>query len=220
VEVIVREALRYLGAPYKYGGTTASGLDCSGLVYTVFASAGFKLSRSTQELYHRLPEVKGEILPGDLLFFNTTGGVSHVGIYLGTKKFIHAASQGPKTGVIISELDEAYYRQRYLGARRILKEVTPRLYLTVANDRIGTVLEAPLVRGKDFYLELKNCLPEAVLLKARLVPKGKEKTLWGKELNWQETGQYILNIEQSGTYCLEILGLKQQLWLKVEFRVE
>ncbi len=116
------EAERWLGTPYRYGGNDLSGIDCSGLVCRIYervygrslprqAKLQRKLGRSVA-----LPYLK----PGDLLFFrfNGTGGINHVGIYLGQGRFIHASTE---RGVVISELTDKYYRRHLVVARRILR---------------------------------------------------------------------------------------------------
>jgi hypothetical protein len=121
---IVEEAKTYLGVPYVWGGTTSKGLDCSGLVFRVFSNVmNRKLSRNVESLRKEGKDAKGDLLPADLVFFDTSGNCSatHVGIYIGEDTFIHAASAGRKRGVIISTLTEAYYKKRYLGARRLLE---------------------------------------------------------------------------------------------------
>lgn len=113
---------RYLGVTYRYGGANANGLDCSGFVQIVFAELGLKLPRTSALQFQAGIEVAREDLQeGDLVFFDTTGrGVSHVGIYLKDKQFIHAASNPGK--VTISSLTEKYWQPKYLGARRVLTD--------------------------------------------------------------------------------------------------
>jgi cell wall-associated NlpC family hydrolase len=122
---IAEIAQRYLGVAYKYAGITPEGFDCSGFVYFVFhEAAGMELSRSTTALWKSGKAVKlAEVRPGDLLVFTTVKpGASHVGIVLENSKekgiiFVHAASQGAKVGVIVSGLNESYYKARVMGAR-------------------------------------------------------------------------------------------------------
>ncbi|WP_250886506.1 C40 family peptidase [Bacillus sp. SM2101] len=119
-DVLMPAAKKYIGVPYKYGGTTVSGFDCSGYVRTVLGQAGISLPRTTGEQYNSGVKVdKANLRIGDLVFFNTSGsGVSHSGIYIGDDQFIH--SQNGK-GVSISSLNDPYYwKARYLGARRYL----------------------------------------------------------------------------------------------------
>jgi hypothetical protein len=115
---IVRQALRQLGAPYRWSGIGKGGFDCSGLVLHVFAALGVAVPHSSVAQYRAGIAVPPALLgPGDLVFFRTyTHGPSHVGIYLGRRLFIHASFS---RGVIVSSLDEPYYRSRYLGARRL-----------------------------------------------------------------------------------------------------
>jgi len=117
---VIDEASAWLGTPYKYGGSTRSGADCSGFVSTVYkTAAGRKLPRSSRDQAGAGNAVDiNKAKPGDLLFFNTSGGgVSHVGIYLGNRTFIHASTS---RGVIYSSLDEQYYKSRFLFARTVL----------------------------------------------------------------------------------------------------
>jgi hypothetical protein len=119
---IIATAEKYLGVPYVWGGTTADGFDCSGLVQTVFAENGISLPRGSGDQYRKGRKVrKGEMRPGDLVFFHTyTSGPSHVGIYVGDGKFIHAESS-PR-GVTVTPLSQPYWNERFLGARTWLTE--------------------------------------------------------------------------------------------------
>jgi len=126
----VIEASRvYLGTPYRYGGMTSAGLDCSGFINLSFRDAlGVSLPRSASGLFSwtvRIPYDKAQ--PGDFLFFrtDTTGNITHVGLYLGERVFIHAASAGARTGVIYSSLDEHYWSNVFAGAGRAFPESTP-----------------------------------------------------------------------------------------------
>ncbi|MBQ5780761.1 MAG: C40 family peptidase, partial [Spirochaetaceae bacterium] len=119
----VKHAKTFLGVPYSYGGMSRDGLDCSGFVNLVtFEAFDVALPRSAAQLFAQteaVSEIDKQL--GDLVFFRTTGStISHVGIYLGGNKFIHCASDGPHTGVIISSLEESYWQRTYVAARRIL----------------------------------------------------------------------------------------------------
>jgi len=114
---IVKSAFRFMGVPYVFGGTTPSGFDCSGFVQYVYNINGIKTPRMAHHQYYAgTPISRSQLRPGDLVFFETyTVGISHVGIYIGDNKFIHASSQG---GVRVNSLDQDYYRNRYRGAAR------------------------------------------------------------------------------------------------------
>jgi probable lipoprotein NlpC len=120
---LVTAAEAYLGTPYRYGGIDSRGLDCSGLVFLSFRDAlHTSVPRTAAGLYSWAEKISSsELKTGDLVFFITDGaGVSHVGIYAGNGRFIHAASAGPKTGVMYSRLDESYWKRAFTGAGRAL----------------------------------------------------------------------------------------------------
>lgn len=125
IKEILKDAEKYLGAPYKYAGNTSSGFDCSGFTVKVFEENNEKLPRRSQDQSNTGEEISiKEAKPGDLIFFATAGGskVSHVGIVHdigndGEVKFIHASTS---KGVIISSLNEKYWNKAYLFARRVL----------------------------------------------------------------------------------------------------
>jgi cell wall-associated NlpC family hydrolase len=116
---LVEQAMTYLGTPYRRGGTTRRGVDCSGLVGAVYGEQGLDLPRTAaQQFAEGVAVAASDLRPGDLVFFRDTykRGISHVGIYIGDGRFLHAA--GRRHGVIVSELSRPYYRTRYAGARR------------------------------------------------------------------------------------------------------
>lgn len=118
---IITCSMRFLGSPYRYGGTTARGFDCSGFVGHVFGLNDIKLPRSSREQAKVGTHVeKDSLIPTDLVFFKTGGSsrINHVGIYLGDSRFIHASST---RGIVINSLDDKYYKKAYYGARRVLK---------------------------------------------------------------------------------------------------
>lgn len=119
-EEILLQVINYLETPYKYGGNTENGIDCSGFTLQVFEkSTGIKLPRSAREQYTVGEKIEREELSfGDLVFFNTRrrSNPGHVGIYIGDDQFIHSSSS---LGVTISSLQEPYYKKRYVGARRV-----------------------------------------------------------------------------------------------------
>jgi cell wall-associated NlpC family hydrolase len=116
-EQLTRSALRFLGVPYVFGGTSTTGFDCSGFVQHVFAMLGMGLPRTADAQYDVGRPATGGPRAGDLVFFDTYGGVSHVGIYLGHGKFVHASSSH---GVEVSHLSESYWASRYVGAKRLI----------------------------------------------------------------------------------------------------
>jgi cell wall-associated NlpC family hydrolase len=119
---LLRVARGMLAVPYRFGGTTLWGLDCSGFVQKTFAFLNLDLPRTAREQYREgLKVAKSDLSPGDLVFFRTYAKyASHVGIYLGDNRFVHASSRDRK--VTIDSLDEPYYMKHYLGAKRLLAE--------------------------------------------------------------------------------------------------
>ena len=119
---VVRHALGYVGVPYHYGGDSAeTGFDCSGLVWRVYRqAAGVRLPRDTYSISRKGVAIPSrQLQPGDLVFFNTQRRpYSHVGIYLGKNRFVHAPSSG---GVVsVARISDRYWRQRFDGGRRIV----------------------------------------------------------------------------------------------------
>ena len=120
---LLETAESYLGTPYRYAGLDRRGLDCSGLVYLSFRDAlNYRIPRTSDGIYNWAEKIsKADLQIGDLVFFITTGPeVSHLGIYAGDGRFIHSASEGPRTGVMYSHLSEAYWERTYKGAGRAL----------------------------------------------------------------------------------------------------
>lgn len=109
---------KWYGTRYRYGGTTKKGIDCSSLTGQMMKAVySIDLPRTARKQYAACTKISGEeMTEGDLVFFNTRGGVSHVGLFLGDGYFVHASSSN---GVIISHLDDAYFKHRFIGAGRI-----------------------------------------------------------------------------------------------------
>jgi probable lipoprotein NlpC len=152
-ERLVFAAEQYLDVPYRYGGMDSLGLDCSGLVYLSFRDAlSVTAPRTAWEIElwtEKIPE--SELQKGDLVFFNTgdnaedkiPGRASHVGIYAGEGRFIHAASRGPRTGVIYSLLEEPSWRYGFTGAGRVLPPVPE------ADEKRPPVPPAFTIKGEE-----------------------------------------------------------------------
>ncbi len=121
-QAIVSTAKRYIGVPYRWGGQSArTGFDCSGLTMVVYRLNGLDLPRSSRQQWRiGKPVSRRQLAKGDLVFFATSGGrrVSHVGIYAGNDKFLHAPGRG--RAIKMSSLSNSYYRRHYLGARSYL----------------------------------------------------------------------------------------------------
>jgi LysM repeat protein len=117
-------AKKFIDIPYRFGGNSIFGIDCSGYVQKVYRMIGINLPRSAREQFHEgRPVNLGDLSIGDLLFFKTYASFpSHVGIYLGDNLFIHASSRGKK--VTIDRLTEPFYVKRFIGAKRVIGEDT------------------------------------------------------------------------------------------------
>ncbi|WP_027410754.1 C40 family peptidase [Anoxybacteroides tepidamans] len=116
---VITEAKKLIGTPYKFGGTTPKGFDCSGFVYYTYKKAGKTLPRSSASMYQTGKKVhKSNLRPGDLVFFTTyKKGASHVAIYIGNNSIIHATSS---KGVKIDNLNNSYWKPKFIGAKRVL----------------------------------------------------------------------------------------------------
>jgi cell wall-associated NlpC family hydrolase len=111
---VVEIARKHVGTPYRWGGSSPSGFDCSGLVRYVYAQVGVSLPHNAAEQYrYGRPISRDRLEPGDLVFFD---GLRHNGIYVGAGRFIHARQTGKRVG--IASLDEDWYAARWIGARR------------------------------------------------------------------------------------------------------
>jgi len=108
----------WYGTPYRLGGTTKNGVDCSAFSQFLFAAVyGFSIPRTAREQYNLTTRIsRTELKEGDLIFFNTRGGISHVGVYLQNNKFVHASTSG---GVMISDIFDEYWARKFIGVGRL-----------------------------------------------------------------------------------------------------
>lgn len=115
-----RTADSWLGVPYRFGGQSRSGIDCSGFVRQIFADVyGMQLPHNSSAMYKLgKPVSRSELKPGDLVFFRQMGYIDHSGIYMGGNWFIHSATS---VGVSYSALNAPYFGDHYAGARRLLE---------------------------------------------------------------------------------------------------
>ena len=112
---VVQIARKYVGTPYRWGGSGPSGFDCSGLVRYVYAQVGIDLPHNAAKQYALgAPVAREDLQPGDIVFFDR---LRHNGIYIGQGRFIHARQTGKR--VAIAGLDESWYAERWVGARRV-----------------------------------------------------------------------------------------------------
>lgn len=121
-EELIKTAQKFIAVPYLWGGSSSdAGFDCSGLAMTVYQLNGLDLPRSSKEQYEAgTPVERDSLLKGDLVFFATSGRdkVTHVGIYVGKGRFIHAPGRGKN--IRVDSLSRSYYKKRYLGGREYL----------------------------------------------------------------------------------------------------
>ncbi|MCL6637638.1 MAG: C40 family peptidase [Alicyclobacillus sp.] len=115
-ERVAQTAQQLLGTPYRWGGESRAGFDCSGLVRYTFAQNGVQLARTSYEQYQSGAALqRSQLVPGDLVFFSTDGpGPSHVGVYIGGDRFVNATGRG----VRVDSLSDPYWQAHYVGARR------------------------------------------------------------------------------------------------------
>lgn len=120
-DALRRAAESYLGVPYRFGGQSRAGMDCSGFIRQVFQEVhGMRLPRSSSAIYgFGEPVSKSDLRPGDLVFFKNLGFIDHSGIYMGKGYFIHSATS---VGVSYSALNAPYFGDHYAGARRIVRD--------------------------------------------------------------------------------------------------
>lgn len=116
---LLKQLDEWQGVPYRYGGLSKKGVDCSGFTYLTFAEQfGIRLPRTTgAQVKKGIVVSQEELLPGDLIFFHTGYKQRHMGVYVGKKQFMHASSS---RGVMVSRLDNPYWQSTYWHSRRVL----------------------------------------------------------------------------------------------------
>jgi hypothetical protein len=154
---LVEDGKKYIGAPYQYGAIGPDSFDCSGFIYSVAReSTGYQLPRTSKALYSFVKVIpQSKLEKGDIVFFRTTESrsISHAGIYIGNNQFMHAVSDGPNTGVIVSSLKEAYWKSVYAGCGQFLPsagETDP------ADTVAGTAAESEHVSDSGSAAEKKE----------------------------------------------------------------
>jgi hypothetical protein len=151
---IVKVAKEYIGVPYKWGGTTPSGFDCSGYMRYVYDQVGISLPRTAADQYNAGTKVsKSELKPGDLVFFHKTynkKGITHAGIYIGNNQFISATSS---KGIKVDSLSSSYWGPKYYGATRVIDKAPGEFYDLnsnhVAYDAISTLTKLNIIYGYE-----------------------------------------------------------------------
>jgi probable lipoprotein NlpC len=172
--------MSYLGVPYMHAGDSREGMDCSGLVYRVFFDTiGAALPRGVEGLYRATEAAEYPLHLGDLLFFDTTEDLppkapTHVGVYIGDGRVVHAASEGSRTGVIVSALNDPYYRDRFLGARRVLPWRDPVLDLTLTDEKSSITQVDPFPSHQDVTIRVFNDMTGGGPVSFSLVKDGRE----------------------------------------------
>jgi len=179
---LVSAAASYLGVPYVHGGDSRLGVDCSGLIYRVFHDIlRMELPRGVDGLYRSGQRATSPLHVGDLVFFDTNENATistptHVGIYAGGGRFMHAASEGSHTGVIISTLESSYYKERFLGARRVYPWRPPVLRLTVTDDHQVLTDASPFPSREPLSVQVYNGMSGGGPLDLALLKDGRPVT--------------------------------------------
>jgi hypothetical protein len=178
---VVQSARSFLGVPYVTGGNDRSGLDCSGFTFRIYSDVmGLDLPRGVWGLYNRTSSSSYPLHIGDLLFFDTSGRAkptqpTHVGLYIGDGRFIHAASEGLHTGVISSGLSDKYYRDSFLGARRVIPWRAPVLAMTLTDSYQSVTQDDPFAAREEITIQVFNKMTGGGPMDLRVFKNGKRK---------------------------------------------
>lgn len=164
---LVSEALAWLGTPYRYGGATREGTDCSGMVMAVYEKvAGLKLPRNSakQQEYCR-PVSPEEAAEGDLVFFTTSknrGRVNHVGLYIGGGSFVHASTS---RGVITSRLSEEYYKRHFHSIGRVpgMADAVPEAGKAPETGKVQEIEKVPAESVQDSISDIRKEVRRAMI---------------------------------------------------------
>jgi peptidoglycan DL-endopeptidase CwlO len=206
---VVKIAKEQLGVPYKFGGTTPEGFDCSGFVMYVFDKVGIDMPRTASEQYNVGAEVdKKDLKPGDLVFFENTykAGISHSGIYIGEDEFISATSS---KGIAISSLDSSYWGPKFAGGKRVIEDeqLPPGQFHDVSKDHlayeaISELSKAGIINGFEgsyFKPELHVTRGQAAaILNRKLKLTASSKTSFRDVSDGMSFAKDIAAIEKAG----------------------
>ncbi len=232
---IIEYAKTFIGTPYKYGGTSRSGMDCSGFIFTVVKdSIGMSMPRTSTQLYaFATPISRDQLEPGDLVFFKpaSSNSVTHVGIYTGRNQMIHAASDGPNTGVILSSLSENYWSRTYYSSGRFLpssqasgeqyakdsesesrqtnQDITTSDASSVRVNTFKNVSFLTAANGAWFFFDAKGFNPRVTGFN---IYGG---ALFNEKMSLTAGIRYDSNFEQLSFPLLLGIGLKNNFWLMV-----
>lgn len=157
---IVEKSLRYVGTPYKTGGTAPPVFDCSGFVGFILKPHVPGMPRVSRDMAKTYPAIqKSQLEPGDIVFFSTSmisGAVTHVALYIGDGKIIHAISDGPETGVVVTDLERKYWKNHYHSSARVLtgakspaKPAAPKVETPKAESPKAEPAKAETARAAD-----------------------------------------------------------------------
>ncbi|MGI5117451.1 C40 family peptidase [Treponema sp. SP13] len=202
-EALIADAKKYIGSPYVNGATGPESFDCSGFIYFIARkSAKVQLPRSSHAIYRFVEHISDDkIEAGDLLFFSasSSGRITHVGLYIGGDKMIHAASDGPKTGVIVSSWNERYWKTHYVGAGRFISSAKGAA--GAASDNSDKQKSDAPSSGKDRDNKAKGTAPSDKNGTDKGTPsepshKGTSKIDTAKKKNGGDSGAFIDNF-----YC-------------------